>query len=385
MTILKPLILFMTLLVFNGVVASAQVAPTKGDRMKGDRMKGDQTQTEETTGGAIGDASAQTAPSTATTTANGDQPRDFQFSYGATLIDLPEGAEVQVWFPIAETNRHQTVALRNSATPGTLTVARDDEHQNQIGHFQFVHHPDKETRFKMVYDVTRRPATAYQDQDAASDGDSDSSNHAPRSTDYSRYLKANRTVPISGKPIDLIKGMALPKDSTQKARKLYDVVFDHMSYDKSKPGYGNGDSVWACDSRTGNCTDFHSLFISLSRNQSVPSKFEIGFPLPTDKTSGKIGGYHCWAWFLAPEQGWVPVDISEADKHPQRKDELFGYLPPDRMTFSSGRDIVLVPASQSGPLNFFVYPHVEVDGKTWPKSKIQLDFSFEDASAADKR
>lgn len=299
--------------------------------------------------------------------------RAFEFHYGATIKELPEGARVKVWIPVAENNPQQTVELKNAASPATLNYGRDAEHQNKIGSFEFVANEANEATFELIYEIQRKAATPYQDQSPAGPN----APAAPQKT-YSRYLKANRTVPVTGKPIELLQGIALPTDSASKGRKLYDLVFEHMDYDKSKPGYGNGDSVWACDSRTGNCTDFHSLFISLSRNQSLAARFEIGFPLPSDRSSGKIGGYHCWAWFLSPEKGWIPVDISEADKHPEMKDRLFGYLPPDRVAFSTGRDIVLTPASVAGPQNFFIYPHVEVDGTVWPKEKIKLDFSFED-------
>ena len=151
-----------------------------------------------------------------------------------------------------------------------------------------------------------------------------------------------------------------------------------MKYDKSKPGYGNGDSVWACDSRTGNCTDFHSLFISVARARGVPAKFQIGFPLPAERGMGKIGGYHCWAQFHSASQGWVPVDISEADKAPEKKDYFFGNLNENRIQFTTGRDIVLSPPQKGPPLNYFVYPHVEVDGKTWPKDRIRLSFGYRD-------
>ena len=297
-----------------------------------------------------------------------DASREFEFSYGATLLGLTSGAEVKVWVPIAETNPHQTVELKSSETPVPLVTNREQAHQNLIGSFHFPADGKTPARFNLVYDVTRIAATEYRQPSNSGD--------AGATKRRTQYLQSNRTVPITGKPIDLIKDMELPQDSIRKARKLYDIVFDHMAYDKSKPGYGNGDSVWACDSRTGNCTDFHSLFISLARNQSVASKFEIGFPIPADRESGKIGGYHCWAWFLSSEDNWVPVDISEADKNPKLKDRLFGFLPSDRVAFSTGRDIVLVPASAAGPKNFFVYPHVEVDGKIWPKEKIKLNFSF---------
>ena len=103
-----------------------------------------------------------------------------------------------------------------------------------------------------------------------------------------------------------------------------------MRYDKpiDKPGWGQGDAIWACGNGFGNCTDFHSLFISAARNLKIPSQFEIGFMIPPRnhaseaKQSGSVGGYHCWAKFLADGK-WLPVDISEADKHPGKEGVLF--------------------------------------------------------------
>jgi transglutaminase-like putative cysteine protease len=163
-----------------------------------------------------------------------------------------------------------------------------------------------------------------------------------------------------------------------KARVLYDVVNGHMKYDKSKPGWGRGDSAWACDSGFGNCSDFHSLFISLARSQKLPAKFEIGFGLPEKRGKGDVPGYHCWAKFRPSDKGWVGVDISEANKNPKMKDYYFGNLTEDRIAFSTGRDLTLVPPQKGKPLNFFIYPYVEVGGKVWPGDKIKNHFSYED-------
>src|SRR5262249_48242748 len=136
---------------------------------------------------------------------------------------------------------------------------------------------------------------------------------------------------------------------------------------------------WACDSKYGNCSDFHSLFISLARSQKLPAKFEIGFGLPQKRGKGEVAGYHCWAFFRPEGKSWVPVDISEANKNPRLRDYYFGNLTEDRVTSSVGRDIDLVPRQAAGPLNFFIYPHVEVDGKVVGQGKIDWKFSFEDA------
>jgi transglutaminase-like putative cysteine protease len=151
-----------------------------------------------------------------------------------------------------------------------------------------------------------------------------------------------------------------------------------MRYSKEGTGWGQGDAVWACDSRFGNCSDFHSLFISLARSQKIPARFEMGFSLPDQRGQGDVPGYHCWAFFKPAGQGWVPVDISEANKNPKLTEYYFGNLNENRIAFSVGRDITLVPPQDGPPLNFFIHPYVEVEGQPYPDNKVERKYSFRD-------
>ena len=159
---------------------------------------------------------------------------------------------------------------------------------------------------------------------------------------------------------------------------IYDVVNKHMRYSKVGTGWGQGDSVWACDSGFGNCSDFHSLFISIARAEGIPAKFEMGFPLPEKRGEGEIVGYHCWAKFRPEGKDWVPVDISEANKNPRLKDYYFGNLSENRVTFTTGRDLELVPRQKGGALNFFIYPYVEVDGQMLGADQVRGKYTFRD-------
>jgi transglutaminase-like putative cysteine protease len=194
------------------------------------------------------------------------------------------------------------------------------------------------------------------------------------------WLKPNKLVPISGDLIDNIRSnfKKVPKEPLPRSKAIYDYVVDNMEYKKVGKGWGNGDTYWACSAKYGNCTDFHALFNSLARAEGIPSKFEIGFPIPEDKPEGKIGGYHCWVNFYLPNVGWVPIDASEAKKHPKKRDMFFGTHPADRIMFSRGRDLVL--GQKSKPLNYFVFPLVEVGGKPLPK--VETQFSYRNMSAA---
>jgi hypothetical protein len=72
------------------------------------------------------------------------------------------------------------------------------------------------------------------------------------------------------------------------------------------------------------------------------------------------------------------VDISEADKNPQLKDYYFGSLTADRVQLSVGRDLELTPVPREGPLNFFVYPHVEVNGVK--HAKVERKVTYRDVA-----
>ncbi len=304
---------------------------------------------------------------------DGPRSRAFRLDYGATLNELPTGSRVRVWLPVPQASEHQEVEVLFWDLPAEGKISTEPTYGNKILYFETKGISSGNLSFTTSYLIHRREVRGL----AGAGGKN-------RLTDEERalFLSAHKKVPLAGRQLDLLDGIALSREPLAIARVLYDRVDDHVRYDKSKPGYGNGDVLWVCDSRFGNCTDFHSLFISWARAKGLPTRFEIGFPLPPERGEGTIGGYHCWAFFHSDETGWVPVDISEADKHPEMKDYYFGNLTEDRVTFTTGRDIELVPRQDGEPLNFFVYPYVEVDGNPWPKENIKLSFAYADVKGA---
>lgn len=301
--------------------------------------------------------------------------REFEFEYGAAVTGLPAGATVRVWLPVAQSGPHQQVDELAEQLPGPAKTTQETTYGNKIRYFTVTAPGNGTLQWVKRYRVVRHEVRALERP-----GSPDRLNDGQRAL----FLAPNSRVPVKGKSNELLRDIALPETPLEVARALYDVVDDHVTYDKSKPGYGNGDVNWVCDSRFGNCTDFHSLFISLARGQNIPARFEIGFPLPPEQGEGSIGGYHCWGLFHLDNHGWVPVDISEADKHPEMKQYYFGNLTADRVTFSIGRDLQLVPRQTGPPLNYFVYPHIEVDGEVWPNDQVELQFRYQDVNPTDE-
>lgn len=296
--------------------------------------------------------------------------RSFLFVYSGTVKDLKPGEEASVWLPVPKTTSLQKVEIVKQDVPGSAKIGEEKQYGNKMLHFKAKANDKGEVPFSVTYKVERTEALTSGKGTLTVKEDSSLVN---------RFLEPDKLVPTSGKPLELIKDKKLPADKFQAAKEMYDIVNDHMKYDKpvGKP-WGRGDAVWACDSKFGNCTDFHSLFISMARGNKIPSKFEMGFSIPLKHGKGDIGGYHCWAWFLPEGKGWIPIDISEANRFPEMKAYYFGNLTEDRVQFSTGRDIDLVPQQKGPALNFFIYPYVEVNGMTYPAEKVARKFAYED-------
>ena len=289
--------------------------------------------------------------------------RTFELTYKATVLDIPVGTKIlDLWLPIPQTDRNQTVHRITIEAPNRITIGRESRFGNLSVHVQ-VDRPTVPLTVTLVVEATRRENTGN-DEVLSDEARAD-------------YLKSEPLVPLDGpvRSLALESTRGLDTDG-EKARAIYEKVVGMMKYDKSGTGWGRGDALFACDARRGNCTDFHALVIGMARSVGIPARFAIGLPLPHKRGTGEIPGYHCWAELYVKGSGWVPVDASEAAKDPSKRGYFFGHHDEDRLEFSRGRHLNLNPAQKGPPLNFFVYPYAELDGR--PHEAIDRKFTFTD-------
>ncbi len=292
--------------------------------------------------------------------------RELHLSYAFTA-KIPSGSgKVDIWIPLPRSDGNQKLKSFKVASPLAYSLQRDPEYGNTILRFETTGDRAEILEVKLDVNVLRLTQTPDGKKASGQLPDSEKNLH--------RYLQPDRLVPIDGRIAEEARRVVKPGMSPlEKARALYDYVVATMAYDKSGTGWGRGDALWACDARTGNCTDFHSFFIGMARASGVPARFVMGFPIPDDQREGEIPGYHCWAEFYVPEMGWVPVDASEAWKNPGKKEFFFGNLDPNRVAFTLGRDISVDPTVK--PVNYLIYPHVVIDGREFSEVRTSVRFA----------
>jgi transglutaminase-like putative cysteine protease len=283
----------------------------------------------------------------------------FTFTYEVQLPDL-SGAAL-MWIPIPQNDPFQTIEILSLQVPGKHEMIREADNGNTMLFIQLNPEHSKQN-ISISYQVDRIEKAPYVEEE----------------TNLKKYLEAGALLPVGDRFGTIADEVILERQADTdltKARALYDYIIDNMRYAKEGT-YGTGDANYACDSRSGNCTEFHSFFISLARSVGIPARFAVGASIPSERNEGQVDGYHCWAEFYA-EGKWWPVDISEANKYTPLATYFFGHHPANRIELSRGRDLAPEPTPESGPINFMAYPVLEVEGK---QVYAKTTFSFSRAT-----
>lgn len=317
----------------------------------------------------------------ATAPAVGAEERAFQARHAATIKEIPAGAKkVRVWLVVPREDPAQKVGEITLSGPVKGSLRRGGTYNNRYAYFE-VENPGPTLTVAAEFTVARREVnTKPLSASAAPMPEKVAARHR-------RELEANVYVPVNDRYRQLAREIVGSEQSpVLQAKKVYDWVLAHVEYWVKNPrqwkASPNGESDYCLTSKTGNCTDFHSLYTSLTRALGIPTRLVYGSffqgentPLPNKASlDGKDtdASYHCWVEFFAPGAGWVPLDVALADLLPthEQQEWYFGNLDARRVTWSYGRDLELSPRQEGGPVNAMHKVYVEIDGKphtTWER------------------
>ncbi len=281
----------------------------------------------------------------------------FDVTYRTEVHSLPRDAEqAYIWMPLPPSDDAQEVADLSITCPAGYEITSEEVYGNrmvlvktgpQAAPFAL------ESRYRIVRHRTGARRAALDEASAR------------------KYLRLSQrarvTEEVEAFTRRVVGGAGRP---AEVGRRVYDALLDLLTYDRQIEGCGLGDTAWVMKHRRGKCDDYHALFMAMMVSRGIPVRWEQGFPLPYPSPAGASGGQlsgdcsgaHCWVSFYDPDLGWVPVDVSEADKRPEMREFFFGRLTPNRFKISEGRAITMNPPQGGDALPTFAYAYAEADG-----------------------
>ncbi|MFQ5478675.1 MAG: transglutaminase-like domain-containing protein [Candidatus Binatia bacterium] len=282
---------------------------------------------------------------------------EFDVSYKTQIHNLPSDAErVRIWLPLPPSDYAQDVLDLEVLSSLPYKTMTEKMYGNKLVHVETGRQSDSFSVEARYHVVRRRVGAEKAKLDAES------------AKKYRRLTQRVRVTDEVGKFAEQAVGKST--QPVEVGRKVFDAIIDLLVYDKKIKGCGTGDTEWIMKHKRGKCDDYHALFMAMMISRGVPIRWEQGFPLPypssTEVVSGGLegdcSGAHCWVSFFDDEHGWIPIDVSEADKHPEMRGFFFGHLTPNRFKISEGRAITLEPGQGGDALSTFAFAYAEADG-----------------------
>ncbi len=315
-------------------------------------------------------------------------------------VNVPKGAKaVRIWLAVPQEDAQSSIRNLTLATDGAIHF-NTDSWGNRVAYLERRDPTENQIVVREEFELIRSEIRTRLDP----------ANSRPLTpgerTALSHYLQPATHVIIN----DQIKTLAASivgqeTNPIRVARKIYDWTLNNVEYWVKDPDHLKaspvGSTEYCLTKKTGNCTDFHSLFASLAMASGLPTRMVYGSLLkPTLNGIEVDGSYHCWIQFFAPQIGWVPLDVSLANIYGKefpvteknkklvelttatgykgldrsKIDYYFGNLDERRVVWSIGRDLIMQPPQQDGPVNALAKAHVEVDGKQY--SGWTREFSY---------
>lgn len=301
-------------------------------------------------------------------------------------VSAPAGnSDTKVWLPLPVSDDFQKI--ENVKVEGNYTKRgnyKEEVTGNNIIYAEWVKPSDDQRRITLSFAATARKRSNMVKVDKEP--------KLPKK--IKPYLGETAFIPTGGAVKKIADEVSTGKKGiAEKALAVYNWVVDNTFRDPDVKGCGVGDVDQMLAKRGGKCVDISSVYVSIARASGVPAREVFGVRLGRDEgVSDMTKGHHCWAEYYVPGAGWVPTDPADVRKYilekklendPAEAAKYRAYysnaVDPYRIVVATGgRGYFLNPKQKAGPLNYFMYPYAEVDGKAleWLAAQKELKYKI---------
>jgi len=305
--------------------------------------------------------------------------RSGEVELAVTIAAPDDSKDVRVWLPYPTSDSVQDISnVRIKGNFSQSGIYREKETGNLALYAEWTT-PIKDRAITLTFDATGRELIR-KDFPAV---------EPAIPVEIQEYLKSTRFIPTDGKVREIALSITNDKQKiSEKARAVYQWVVENTVRDPDVKGCGTGEVEKVLAQRGGKCADISSVFVSIARAAGVPAREVFGLRLGKKDEEDMTSGHHCWSEFYVPGYGWVPADAADVRKimlvdkldlkgAQDKIDYYFGGVEQYRIALArGGRGYYLNPRQNDGPLNYFMYPYAEVNGKSleWLAAQTNLKY-----------
>ena len=305
--------------------------------------------------------------------------RSGEVEIAVTIAAPDDSKDVRVWIPYPVSNSTQDISnVRVSGNFSQSGVYGEKETGNLALYAEWAT-PTKDRAITLTFDATAKELIK---------------NDFPAveptiPVEINEYLQSTAFIPTDGKVKEIALSVTKNKKKiSDKARAVYQWVVENTVRDPDVKGCGTGEVEKVIAKKGGKCADISSVFVSIARAAGVPAREVFGLRLGKKDDEDMTCGHHCWAEFYVPGYGWVPADAADVRKAmlvdkldlkgaQDKIDYYFGSVDQYRIALGrGGRGYYLNPRQNDGPLNYFMYPYAEVNGKSLEWLAAQTDLKY---------
>ena len=305
--------------------------------------------------------------------------RSGEIELAVTIAAPDDSRDVRVWIPYPVSDDAQDIShVRISGNFSQSGIYREKETGNLALYAEWTT-PTKDRAITLTFDATVKELMK-KDFPAV---------ESAMPVEIKEYLKSTAFIPTDGKVREIALSITNDRQKiSEKARAVYQWVVENTVRDPDVKGCGTGEVEKVIAKKGGKCADISSVFVSVARAAGVPAREVFGLRLGKKDEEDMTGGHHCWAEFYVPGYGWTPADAADvrkimlADKldingaH-DKINYYFGGVDSYRIALArGGRGYYLSPRQNDGPLNYFMYPYAEVNGKSLEWLAAQSDLKY---------
>ena len=305
--------------------------------------------------------------------------RNGEVELAVTIAAPDDSKDVRVWIPYPVSNNVQDISHVRISGNFTQSGIYGEKETGNLALYAEWTMPGKDRAITLTFNATARELTRK-----------DFPSVEPAiPVEIREYLKSTMFIPTDGKVREIARSITNDKQKiSEKARAVYQWVVENTVRDPDVKGCGTGEVEKVIAKKGGKCADISSVFVSIARAAGVPAREVFGLRLGKKDDEDMTGGHHCWAEFYVPGYGWVPADPSDVRKAmlankldikgaQEFVDYYFGAVDEYRVALArGGRGYYLNPRQNDGPLNYFMYPYAEVNGKSLEWLAAQTDLKY---------